>query len=288
MSFSTRARPSGPVLGRAPLPVTATLLSAAFHVALAVAFVLGASAWSARQPKIYVVNLVPAIAAVGVPQGRPGLPPRPEEAPTPPRPTPTELPQREVARTPTPPPDMPPRASARESVGLPERSLPSRAPAPPKASDKELPTVASAARPTPSPAPAPAPSSTTGTSSRPAAAPPPPPLGQPTGSPQGAGPVTLAVSDFPYAWYMAAVQRKVTERWADKALQGRQPIALVEIARTGHVTKLSIEKSSGNPYYDQAALRAISEANPFPPLPEDYKDPVLRVHFGFNFAPDRG
>src|SRR6267143_3312486 len=77
-----RMRPArGPALGKAPLPVRAAVPSAILHVVLAVAFVLGAREWSQSQPKTYVVNLVPAVAAVGVPQGRttPALPPRPEE-----------------------------------------------------------------------------------------------------------------------------------------------------------------------------------------------------------------
>jgi TonB family protein len=279
-TLAMRRRPSGPALGKAPVPVTATVLSAVVHGALAVAIVVGGSAWAVRQPKTYVVNLVPAIAAVGAPQPpRPSLPPRPEEAPSPPRTTPSELPQREPTRS---APEMPARETPRESLGLPDRALPSRAPGLPQPSDKELPTVASAAPRTPAP---PAPAVTT---PRAAPAAPPPPVGRPTGSAQGSGAVTVNVSDFPFAWYLGAVQRKITERWAGKALQGHQPVAVFEIGRDGQVARLSIEKTSGNPYYDQAALRAISEATPFPPLPADFPDAVLRVHLGFNFAPDRG
>src|SRR5213593_629704 len=111
----------GPALGKAPLPVTATVLSAILHVVLAVAFVLGARAWSQSQPKTYVVNLVPAVAAVGSPQGRttPILPPRPEEIANPEPTRPTELPQRETARE-TAAPEMP--ARSREPLALPDRA----------------------------------------------------------------------------------------------------------------------------------------------------------------------
>jgi len=65
-----RIRPArGPALGKAPLPFTATLVSGLLHLVLAVAVVLGARVWSQSQPKTYVVNLVPAIAAVGSPRG---------------------------------------------------------------------------------------------------------------------------------------------------------------------------------------------------------------------------
>ena len=276
-----RLRPAlGPALGKAPFPFTATVLSALLHVTLGVGIVLGARAWAAHQPKLYIVNLAPAIAAVGAPPGEadvppPALPPRDAERPRPP--APMELPQRETARATLP--DLPARA---RDLALPDRALPDRAldraPATPRPGDKELPTIASSA----------APRDVAIATPRRAAAPPPAPLGQLTGSPQGSGAVTLNVTDFPYAWYMNAIVRKVTERWVDRALQGRQPVALVEIGRDGQIRRLSIEKTSGNPYYDQAALRAITESNPFPPLPTEYKEPVLRVHFGFNFAPDRG
>ncbi len=46
-----------------------------------------------------------------------------------------------------------------------------------------------------------------------------------------------------------------------------------------------MDKSSGNPYYDQAAVRAVTEANPFPPLPVDFKKPVLTVGLQFAYDP---
>ncbi len=277
-----RMRPArGPALGKAPLPFTATVVSAVVHVALAVAVVLGARAWSQSQPKTYVVNLVPAVAAVGSPRGEstPTLPPRAEE---PPRPEPTrapELPQREPARAPALP-DMPVRT--RESVSLPDRTSAPRPTATPRAGERELPAMS-----TPSATPRPAPE-------RPAAetvaraAPPPVPLGRRDGSPQGSGAMTLNVSDFPFAWYLGRVQAKITERWAGKAIPGQQPVATFEISRDGRVLALAIEKPSGNPYYDQAALRAITEAAPFPPLPDDFTGSTLRVHLGFNFSAERG
>ena len=139
----------------------------------------------------------------------------------------------------------------------------------------------------PAPAPAtPAPSAAT----RPEPAPPPPPpaLGSAAGSARGSGAVTLNVSDFPFAWYRAAVQRKITERWEGRALQGRQPVVVFEIARDGQVSNVAIKDSSGNRYYDHTAMRAIADAAPFPRLPDEFPGSVLRIHLGFNFAQDRG
>lgn len=285
-----RPRSTGPALRSAPLPVTATVLSALTHGLLAVVMIVAASTWSVRQPKAYVVNLVPAVAAVGTPQGKPApaLPPRPEEpAPRVSQRTAHELPERETPKAaPAPPPDLPARAPSLpdRSASLPDRSLPDRALPPraaatPRAGEKELPPIASSST-TPRPSPAPT------TTAR--AEPPPPALGQPSGSAQGAGAMTLNVTDFPFAWYLAAVQRKITERWEGRALQGRQPVVVFEISRNGQLGKLAIDKSSGNPYYDQQALRAISEATPFPPLPPEWSKPTLSIQLGFNFTQDRG
>jgi TonB family protein len=264
----------GPALRKAPLPFTGTLVSAVLHVGVVVLVVLGAAVWRAHQPKIYVVNLVPAVAAVGAPQARPAaLPPRTEEpAPAPPavKPGPPELPQR--------PPELPARTARRDSIGLPDRTLPPRAPGPPRATDMERPQVASAA-----PLPAPVPP-TPDAPRREATAPPPPPPGQPTGSVAGVGAVTLNVSDFPFAWYLQQVHRKVSEKWDGKALPGRQPVVVFEIGRDGQIGKLAVEKTSGNSLYDRAALRAIEDAKPFPPLPQEFKEPLLRVHLGFGYS----
>jgi TonB family protein len=274
------------------LPVTATIFSAVLHCSLATAVVLTAGFWATEKPKTYIVNLVPAVAAVGSPQGRaeaptpttppPPMPPRTEEVTRPAPSRPAELPTREAPR------EMPPRArdaSALPDRTLPDRALPTRAPALAKAGDKELPAMASTAKTPPTPTTTERPTTDV---ARVAPPPPPLPLGRRDGSPQGSGPMTLNVSDFPFAWYLSRVQAKVTERWAGKAIPGQQPVAVFDINRDGQVSRLSIEKSSGNSYYDQAALRAITEANPFPPLPAEYAGQTLRVHLGFNFSAERG
>ncbi len=271
----------GPALRGGPLPVTAAALSLLTHAMLGVAIFFAATQWSKREPKIYVVNLVPAVAAVGTPQGRPSLPARTEELPPRPAPKASELPER-PRPAPADPPELPARAPslpdrALPDRALPERTLPPRAAGTPRPSEKELPQVATP----PAPSPAVAPPSPV-TANVPQAS-----LGQRTGSPQGAGSVTVSASDFPFAWYIRAVQQKVTERWDPRAQPGRQPVLVFDIGRDGRITGLAVEKTSGNGHYDQQALRAISEALPFPPLPAEYPDKTLKVHFEFFFQ-DRG
>src|SRR5581483_5885013 len=140
-----RLRP-GPALRRGRLPFGGLALSAVFHGLLVVAVFVAGHVWRSSQPKAYVVNLVPAIAAVGSPRGK-TIP-----EPTLPKTAPPSLPDREPERAEQParPTDLPDRTPApRESASLPDRALPSRTPALPRPGEKELPRVASTAPPPP-------------------------------------------------------------------------------------------------------------------------------------------
>ena len=282
----------GPALGRLRLPLGPTFVSAILHVILLAVVIFGASMWSDRRTKPVYVVLAPATAAIGSPKGvtmAPTPTPKVEEAPAPKPAPPAELPRREAARD-LPSRDLPSRdlpsrdlpvrdLPSRDSVGLPDRrSLPPSAPSRPRPDEKELPQVASAT-PTPTPTAAPV---------RRESSAPPPPLGAATGSASGAGPLTLNVSDFPYAYYLRQVTEKIREKWNGRAIPGSQPIVVFEIRRDGRLNVAAIEKSSGNTAYDQVALRALNDAGPFPPLPDDFKKPVLRIGLQFGFDPTGG
>ena len=268
----------GPALGRLRLPLAPALVSAIAHAAFFAAVILGASIWSDSRSKPVYVVLTPSTAAVGSPRGV-SMPPRVEETPTPKSP-PAELPRREPARE-LPSRELPSRElPPQRSAGLPDRSLPTRSPALPRPADKELPVTASAS---PSIAPAPARREASAPPS-----PPPPPLGAPSGSAVGSGPLTLSVSDFPYAYYIRQIQQKIQERWYGRAIPGQQPSVVFEIRRDGRLNVVTIDRTSGNAYYDQVALRAINDASPFPPLPDDFRKAVLRIGLQFVFDPTGG
>jgi periplasmic protein TonB len=293
------------------LPVGGAAVSLVIHAVGLGVLIAGTALWQTERTKPYIVNLVPAVAAVGVPHGKPDAPPAPPrpaappappapravETPAPPAPpaprsAPAELPRRQPVRE-APAPEMPSRQAPRDLPRLPEPDMPARVPTPPRLAAKDLPSVTTPAPrslPTPAPSapPASAPPAPAPVAPSAPAAPPPPPLGRPTGSPQGVGAVTLDVSDFPYAYYLRTVHRKISEKWEGRARDGQQPVAVFEIGRDGQLMRLSIEKSSGNTVYDQAALRAITDASPFPPLPPDFKESLLRIHLGFNYAGAQG
>jgi protein TonB len=241
---------------------------------------VGLILWNGWHPsKVYVVNLVPAVAAVGNPMApahQPSLPakpapPLPSRAPTPnPTPEPRERPVRDAPRLPEP---------AATSPSLPQR------PAIARQGEKETPSLTA---PTPAPRVDKSDKVDRPVESRPAA---PASRGLATGSPSGVGALTLDASDFPYAWYLRQVLQKVQGEWQRQNQfnePNQKPLVFVEIQRDGSIRPPKIEQSSGNALYDQAALRAIVEASPFPPLPQDWSRPSLRVMFRFELERARG
>jgi TonB family protein len=98
--------------------------------------------------------------------------------------------------------------------------------------------------------------------------------------------VTLETTDFPFAYYLQQLQRKVNERWVPPApgVEGLLAVVLFEIGRNGWIGPPAVERGSGSALYDRAALRAVTESSPFPPLPQEFSATSLRVHLGFEVS----
>jgi TonB family protein len=266
-------RRPGPALRRRRLPLAAIGFSTVGHIVVfggMAAFVM----WGGWRPeKIQVVNLVPMVAAVGTPNApaAPTLPARPQAPVAPRAPEPEPEPKATTA---------PREAPKREAPSLPAPSLPAARPLPPRATlprpgEKELPSLATPPAGTPrgeKTAESPRPPETAS-------------LGAPTGSVTGAGALTLDVGDFPHAWYLRQVLQKVEQEWQRQNQPNdpqQKPQIYVEILRDGSIKPPAIHKSSGNAFYDNAALRAVMAAGPFPKLPDDWTKPSLRILFTFD------
>jgi TonB family protein len=227
-------------------------------------------------------------------------PPRPEREPELPR---SRAPELARAR-PIEPSELalPRRAEKEPAVPQPtgvrerltERSLPPPppvVPATPPAAAPRLPEPPPVTPPPPAlarPAP-PAPAAAVAPPGRPAVDP--IRLGRPNAPSAATGSIAIDASDFPFTYYLRLIQSKIGERWTPPraaAAGGERTIVLFEIQRDGQVREPTVERSSGNTLYDQSALRAVTEASPFPPLPPEFKASSLRVHFGFEFNPDQG
>lgn len=311
--MATALRPShirlGPALTGSAWPTMSMTVSTALHVGVVLAILVSVHTFAKPQPKPLVVALVPAVAAIGSPRGDAAAPPEPTVRPEPtaPKPEPVAAPPPVAPKVAPAPKAQLPAAPPRPLPPMPTRALPSRdiprdalpladpnalvqrstAAALPRFERREmpaLPTTTSTTARNPLP-PSPLVSKATAPSAPSAS--PALPLGRADGSVRGSGAVTVD-GDFPFGWYIAAIQRKISERWHDKAQAGRQPTVVFEIGRDGQISlgQLAVEQTSGNQRYDRMAMRAIEDAKPFPPLPTEFPAQLLRIHVSFAYIGD--
>jgi TonB family protein len=93
-----------------------------------------------------------------------------------------------------------------------------------------------------------------------------------------------------YPYYMNALKRKINENWSPPGAgfaEAREVLVVFTILRDGSVRGAEVEQSSGDVFYDQAALRSVLRATPFPPLPDGYPSADMKIHFSFLLDPDR-
>lgn len=92
--------------------------------------------------------------------------------------------------------------------------------------------------------------------------------------------------------YLALVQSKISRQWVapEVDLTGRslQVVIKFRLERSGVVSHVAVEKSSGNEYYDLAGTRAVLSANPLPPFPQDMSDTTVDAHFSFTVGDQAG
>jgi TonB family protein len=98
----------------------------------------------------------------------------------------------------------------------------------------------------------------------------------------GAGVTGLEGGDFPYTIYVENMKRLVGTKWfRPQAGAGSVSTVYFVIDRDGTIRDAKVETPSGNGTFDRAALRAILEASPLPPLPFAYNGTFLGVHLTF-------
>jgi protein TonB len=86
--------------------------------------------------------------------------------------------------------------------------------------------------------------------------------------------------------YVAILRQMVASKWntsqVDARLQTAPPvIVLFEIQKDGRIRNLRLLQRSGISPLDYSAMRAVSEASPFPPLPRGFERDSAAVEFWF-------
>jgi TonB family protein len=92
--------------------------------------------------------------------------------------------------------------------------------------------------------------------------------------------------DFTFLYYLNIIRNRIQEYWqpprlASSQSQNQQAMVMFKIGRSGNISQIRVEQSSGNFLFDQAAQRALYEVATLPPLPVEYGGNELTVHIEF-------
>jgi protein TonB len=94
-----------------------------------------------------------------------------------------------------------------------------------------------------------------------------------------------------YGWYVEAVRRKIGSNWnlfeidpAVRSARRARSVMTFTINRDGSVKNIRMELSSGNQSMDISVQRALANASPMPPLPNDYSGSYVNVDFDFDLS----
>ncbi|MBU2591700.1 MAG: TonB C-terminal domain-containing protein [Nitrospinae bacterium] len=96
------------------------------------------------------------------------------------------------------------------------------------------------------------------------------------------------MEDFAHPDYLNRVRNTINYHWATASWnieRGRQLLTTVSfrIDRTGVITMIRMEKSSGMVLYDNASIKAVQSSSPLPPLPADYSGNSIDIFFDFAY-----
>ena len=95
--------------------------------------------------------------------------------------------------------------------------------------------------------------------------------------------MNLDTTSFDYAYYLAIVRDKIGNNWVRTYTGAGKVKIYFKIMKNGEIRDARVEISSGNAGLDRLALEAVLKSNPFPPLPEGFREDYIGIHIWFNY-----
>jgi TonB family protein len=83
--------------------------------------------------------------------------------------------------------------------------------------------------------------------------------------------------------YFAIIREAIDKHWANPnvLINNKKVIITFRVEKSGEISRVHVEQSSGNSYYDSTILGAINKANPLPKFPSDLQKSFLDIKFLF-------
>ncbi|MGH9772665.1 MAG: energy transducer TonB, partial [Candidatus Acidiferrales bacterium] len=91
-----------------------------------------------------------------------------------------------------------------------------------------------------------------------------------------------------FAWYVQAVQRRISSNWIQSTVDpsissAPRVIVTFTILRNGTITNIQFQQRSNDSSVDNSALRAVQASSPVQQLPPGYSGSAVNVQFWFDF-----
>ncbi|HWN81750.1 MAG TPA: energy transducer TonB, partial [Candidatus Udaeobacter sp.] len=87
-----------------------------------------------------------------------------------------------------------------------------------------------------------------------------------------------------FGYYRVAIQNRIGSNWSPAFVSGEAvTIVYFRVIRSGQIVGARVEKSSGIQFFDQTALRAVLASSPLPPLPAQFPEDAVGIHFRFRY-----
>ncbi len=97
----------------------------------------------------------------------------------------------------------------------------------------------------------------------------------------------LDVKNFCCPDYVATMVQLVRANWDGRQEVPGDTMIKFTIQRTGLITDVQLERSSGYAALDLTAQRAVIDTRQLPPLPAEFPNPTLTVHLSFQYQQSR-
>lgn len=94
-----------------------------------------------------------------------------------------------------------------------------------------------------------------------------------------------AIKEPDFGPYRAELQRRIKRNWyPPRGNESKKVVLLFKVSRDGRLLSLNVQRSSGDPETDNAALQAVKLSSPFRPLPPEYRENAINIEFSFDYS----
>lgn len=109
------------------------------------------------------------------------------------------------------------------------------------------------------------------------------PEGSPRGAPAGTSRLGAEIlgpdgAAFPYDYYLEQMLTQIRRGWTRPPMEGVRTLISFKVLANGEIRDIDVRETSGSRAFDLAAIRAVRNASPLPPLPASYRKSSLTVN----------